>query len=243
VEEDSEIVVIPGQDGPVKLMTQSQWMKGCPEGGEQGFLFSLYNELSHDTCQCPNKCGYSIARNKGDFFLALVSQPQVPHGLVSQSLSQNDFFAYVQRLKGLVRKLCPRCNKLFCLACGESIAETQSKDEDILFHCPNLQGILLGVGLSALENKYSEQYSPASLGDASQSRSRNTKRRKMTTGNSSPASEIDDYEYGISGPVGKKAKGGTGYAGSQKEDVCVTQLPINPSFNHRPIDNRAGAGR
>ena len=75
VEEDPEIIVIPGQDGPVKLMTQSQWMKGCPEGGEQGFLFSLYNELSHDPCQCPNKCGYSIARNKGDFFPVFVSLP------------------------------------------------------------------------------------------------------------------------------------------------------------------------
>lgn len=74
VEEDSEIIVIPGQDGPVKLMTQSQWMKGCPEGGEQGFLFSLYNELSHDPCQCPNECGYSVARNKSHFFPVLVSQ-------------------------------------------------------------------------------------------------------------------------------------------------------------------------
>jgi len=75
VEEDPETIVIPGQDGPVKLMTQSQWMKGCPEGGEQGFLFSLYNELSRDPCQCPNKCGFSVARNKGDFFPVLVSQP------------------------------------------------------------------------------------------------------------------------------------------------------------------------
>ena len=73
VEEDPEIVIIPGQDAPVKSMTQSQWMKGCPEGGEQGFLFSLYNELSHDPCQCPNKCGYSVVRNKGDFFPVLVS--------------------------------------------------------------------------------------------------------------------------------------------------------------------------
>ena len=74
MEEDPETIAIPGQDGPVKLMTQSQWMKGCPEGGEQGFLFSLYNELSRDPCQCPNKCGFSVARNKGDFFPVLVSQ-------------------------------------------------------------------------------------------------------------------------------------------------------------------------
>ena len=86
VEEDPEIIVIPGQDGPVKLMTQSQWMKGCPEGGEQGFLFSLYNELSHDPCQCPNKCGYSVARNKGDFFPVIVSQP-TPRFIVVWSLN------------------------------------------------------------------------------------------------------------------------------------------------------------
>lgn len=87
-----------------------------------------------------------------------------------------------------------------------------------MFHCPNLQGILLGVGLFMLENKYTEQYSPVALDDVSQPKNRNPKRRKTDTGNSSPASEVDDYDY-ISGPVGKKAKGGTGYAGSQKEDV------------------------
>jgi len=125
----------------------------------------------------------------------------------------------VLRLKGLIRKLCPACKKLFCLACGEPIAEAQSKDEDILFHCPNLQGIILGVGLFTLENKYTEQYSPSALNDTLQTKSRNPKRRKTGTGNSSPASEVDDYDYGISGPVGKRAKGGTGYAGSQKEDV------------------------
>ena len=139
--------------------------------------------------------------------------------MFSQSLSQSDFSVYVQRLKGLVRKLCPTCNKLFCLACGEPITEAQSKGEDVLFHCPNLQGVLLGVGLFTLENKYTEQYSPAAHDDASQPKSRNPKRRKTGTGTSSPASEVDDYDYGISGPVGKKAKGGTGYAGSQKEDV------------------------
>ena len=128
----------------------------------------------------------------------------------------------MQRLKGLVRKLCPTCKKLFCLACGDPTTEAQSKDEDVLFHCPNLQGVLLGVGLFTLESKYTEQYSPAALADATQSKSRNPKRRKTRTGNSSPASEADDYDYGISGPIGKRAKGGTGYAGSQKEDVRST---------------------
>lgn len=86
MEEDPEIIVIAGQDGPVKLMTQSQWMKGCPEGGEQGFLFSLYNELSHGPCQCPGKCSYSVPRNKGDFFPVIVSQ-STPRFLMVWSLN------------------------------------------------------------------------------------------------------------------------------------------------------------
>ena len=150
--------------------------------------------------------------------------------MVSQYLSQNDFFSYVQRLKGLVRKLCPTCNKQFCLACGESIAKVHSKDEDILFHCPNLQGVLLGVGLFMLENKYTEQCSPLPVDEASQSKGRNTKRRKTGTGNSSPASEADDYDYGAPSPTGKKAKGGTGYAGSQREDVQFSLITRQSSL-------------
>ena len=46
VEEDPEVVLIPENMERVKLMTQGQWMKGCPEGGEQSFLFGLYSELS-----------------------------------------------------------------------------------------------------------------------------------------------------------------------------------------------------
>jgi hypothetical protein len=79
--------------------------------------------------------------------------------------------------------------------------------------------VLLGVGLFTLEEKYTEQYSSTTVDDASQPKGRNTKRRKTGTGNSSPASEADDYDYTIPGPVGKRAKGGTGYAGTQKEDV------------------------
>ena len=54
-------------------MTQGQWMKGCPEGGEQGFLFSLYQELSEGESRCPNGCSFSIKRRKSDFFAIFVS--------------------------------------------------------------------------------------------------------------------------------------------------------------------------
>lgn len=57
----------------VKLMSQGQWMKGCPEGGEQSYLFSLYSQLSGGESWCPNACGTSVKRKKSDFFAIFVS--------------------------------------------------------------------------------------------------------------------------------------------------------------------------
>lgn len=54
-------------------MTQGQWMKGCPEGGEQSFLFSLYQELTEGECRCPNGCRQTFPRHKRDFFPIFVS--------------------------------------------------------------------------------------------------------------------------------------------------------------------------
>lgn len=68
VEEEPELVEVLGQPSLIQLMTQGEWMKGCPEGGEQGFLFSLYSELSEGKCACPQGCGHSVTRNKSDFF-------------------------------------------------------------------------------------------------------------------------------------------------------------------------------
>ena len=76
IEEYPETLVIPGFTGTteaVNLLTQGQWMKGCPEGGEQSFLFSLYSQLSSPDCSCPQDCGAVISRSKGDFFAMYVS--------------------------------------------------------------------------------------------------------------------------------------------------------------------------
>lgn len=73
IEEDPELAYIPEMRENVKLMTQGQWMKGCPEGGEQSYLFSLYSQLSEGECSCPNDCGTSIKRKKSDFFAIFVS--------------------------------------------------------------------------------------------------------------------------------------------------------------------------
>lgn len=74
VEEEPEVVHIPGVNERVKLMTQGQWMKGCPEGGEQSFLFGLYSQLSEGQCTCPHSCGATVTRKKSDFFAIYVSE-------------------------------------------------------------------------------------------------------------------------------------------------------------------------
>ncbi|KAJ7591087.1 hypothetical protein C8J56DRAFT_934652 [Mycena floridula] len=203
VEEDMEMSeVIPEVKERTKLMTQGQWMKGCPEGGEQSFLFGLYSELSEGACPCPQGCKFSVTRKKSDFF-PLFSQ----------------FSTYIERLAKLVSKTCPECHSNFCFACGESVSADRVKrpsaaEDDPLFHCPNLQGVILGVGLSMIEQLFAEQSQEASEEKES---TRTTKRRKTTSPNSRDFDDEDDVYYaGAAGP-GKK-KGGIGYAGNQKED-------------------------
>lgn len=72
IEEDPELVQLKGYKEPVKLISQGQWMKGCPEGSEQTFLFGQYSELSEGACVCPENCGYSIPRQKSDFLVLYV---------------------------------------------------------------------------------------------------------------------------------------------------------------------------
>lgn len=48
-------------------------MKGCPEKGEQNFLFQLYSKFTDPVLPCPHDCGAKLPRNKGDFFALYVS--------------------------------------------------------------------------------------------------------------------------------------------------------------------------
>lgn len=92
-----------------------------------------------------------------------------------------------------------------------------STSSDPLFHCSNLQGVILGVGLAMLEQMFIEKNQDVS--DSKDQMTRNNKRRK-TNGPASHDIDEDDNLYYAHGSVqGKKAKGGTGYAGDQKEDV------------------------
>lgn len=114
---------------------------------------------------------------------------------------------------------------MFCFACGEPIngprflePSKAQDDRDLLFHCSNLQGIILGVGLAMLEQLYHDQLQNPLF---TENKARTSKRRKTDPVISTPMildPDDDDDNY-LSSPQGKKSKLGVGYAGDQKEDV------------------------
>lgn len=74
VEEEPETVTAPKSSVTLRILTQGQWMKGCPEGSEQSFLFSIYSGLRDGICRCPgDNCTYTIERSKDNFFAIFVS--------------------------------------------------------------------------------------------------------------------------------------------------------------------------
>lgn len=95
-------------------------------------------------------------------------------------------------------------------------------DENPLFHCSNLQGVILGVGLGMLEQLFSEQIRDVGV-PRSITENKNTKKRKVgPAGTINPLLDIDDDEDDVYyGAKGKKAKGGIGYAGNVREDVST----------------------
>ncbi|KAG6854764.1 hypothetical protein C0991_001191 [Blastosporella zonata] len=215
VEEQPETVTLPWFSEPVKLMTQGEWMKGCPEGGEQSFLFSLYSQLSEGECACPN-CGTTVKRNKSDFFTLFLTTPLVD----DQRHIQPNFSTYINQLQKVIRQTCRSCKSEFCLACSETAAADKTKRPDAgedhpLFHCPNIQGVILGVGLSMLEQLFIEQsQEPRERKDPN---SRTTKRRKTDAPVEIDEDDDEAYYGGLPGTK-KKQVGGVGYAGNLKED-------------------------
>lgn len=122
-------------------------------------------------------------------------------------------------------------------------------DDEAMFHCPNLQGVLLGVGLFMLERLHAEQYAPSTPAvDSSEEKSRKAKRRKTESPTPAPEYEPPFADYSSPSQVsfkntkGKKSTvGGIGYAGDLKEDVCL-QLSHLPQTKLTPeIDYRTGS--
>lgn len=115
---------------------------------------------------------------------------------------------------------------MYCLACGESYSSTEKPRpgigaDDTLFHCANLQGVLLGMGLSMVQKQYDNQGSIISPSPDEPDK----KKRKIDDVDASQTTpsqpvvppswnpHMDEY-YGTN-----KSKSGIGYAGTVKEDV------------------------
>lgn len=146
------------------------------------------------------------------------------HVLTGLSREQPDFGSYIDALRKTVQQKCTSCSAEFCLACGEPISRDKvhrpsaATDDNPLFHCSNLQGVILGVGLSMLEDAYTEtNVAAAGASESNSSKSTPAKKKRKLEG----TPEEDEEEYYGSGPKGKKAKGGIGYAGAVKEDVSA----------------------
>ncbi len=242
MEEEPETVKIPDYAQPLPLMTQGQWMKGCPEGAEQGFLFSLYSELSDGSCACPNQCGFSVTRNKRDFFAIYVID-FLSNFLLLKTLtySKPEFPAYVQHLKSFVRVRCRKCSSSFCLACGEPVTAERTQagvmalDENPLYHCSNLQGVILGVGLAMLENLFVQQSRDGSVLKTPDAKNAKKRKAEASTATPIPNPSFDDDEddtyFGVN-KGGKKAKGGIGYAGALREDVIMFYARLSQLANY-----------
>ncbi|OBZ70225.1 Baculoviral IAP repeat-containing protein 6 [Grifola frondosa] len=174
---------------------------------------SLYRELSEGRCSCPHGCGTSIARKKSDFFSLFSS-----------------FSAYIKHLQEIVTQKCRVCSKTYCFACGESSTverkrQTSPPEQDeSLFHCSNLQGIILGVGLAMLEKTFIDETQDSGEGKGhGQPASRTNKRRKVVPepvpfDMDEDDEDEEDEDYRLPVP-GRKPKVGTGYAGNIKEDT------------------------
>lgn len=73
---------------------------------------------------------------------------------------QTKFETYIAHLQSIVAICCPRCQMMFCLTCGDTIHKDQSQQQaktNPLFHCSDLQGVILGVGLYMLDQQFDQQ--------------------------------------------------------------------------------------
>lgn len=184
-------VVLQGKEYNAEQMTQAQWMQGCPEGSEQSHLFALYQALAETKPQCP-KCHQPAQESS--------------RGLLLTFESVQDYYDYVQEN---VQPTCSKCQVQYCIACQAPVIESQagsfnsvkqgkhSKTEANLWHCGELQAVLLGVGLAHVQQLTEEPAKRA----ADQVPIANKKTKVMD-------------EYGGN----YRVDNGTGYAGAPAED-------------------------
>lgn len=152
-------VVLPGSasDGTAKrvvickTMTISQWMSGCPEGGErqssraaekqrrslcavilageQGHLFQIYNMLSAEPMECSGQgCAQKYKRKAEDCFAMFVSAVETLQSLQRLiSRPQDDWADTLAHLRHTLPRKCPKCSAVTCLACGQPSTASAGK--------------------------------------------------------------------------------------------------------------------
>ncbi|WVQ77522.1 hypothetical protein IAR50_007208 [Cryptococcus sp. DSM 104548] len=186
--------------------------------GEQSFLFQLYNTLEEGKMACAGNCGHSFTRKNQDFFCLFPSFP-----------------LYTQYLASIIRPRCPKCSQITCLACGERVdrpsalrahanphESAQGKASggptlgmvafspaESLFHCANLQGAVLGIGLHMIDQNFTtgkDQARKAAVGGGGKV---TPPAKKRKTGSAEAEEDDDDAPAALKG---------TGYAGSLTED-------------------------
>ena len=83
---------------------------------------------------------------------------------------QPDFSEYVEHLRSVVAQQCPTCGNKFCACCGESYSKRDTASShlrfDTLFHCSDLQGVIIGMGLYMIDQKFEVQQKQSAEGTA-----------------------------------------------------------------------------
>ncbi|KAK4687368.1 hypothetical protein P7C73_g2746, partial [Tremellales sp. Uapishka_1] len=217
----------------VRVLGKQEWMSGCPEGNEQSFLFQLYSLLEEAEVGCSSNCGHVFKKYKSDFFALFP-----------------EFSTYTAHLASIICPTCPKCHAATCLACGRGPNSTtsrydlkafqekggvegQERDDDIgeldvLLHCLNVQGVIVGVGLQMLEKAFALPKTMQSPQSPPRKKQRPNVSDKLEVVNNQMAnlasgSDDEDNSDGFSA-VFAKASGsgpktkGVGYSGNDTED-------------------------
>ncbi|KAG9045669.1 hypothetical protein FS837_005881 [Tulasnella sp. UAMH 9824] len=232
VDEEPEYVQNAALGQKLPILTRGDWMRGCPEASEQTHLFSLYNKASEPSRKC-NACNTVIPIKKADLLTVYVSYKLRPHSdpqlnlLASLPPEQPTFELYTDSLRGNVVRKCPKCKQEVCLACGEIVSDADKNRAshqpkyDPLFHCSDLQGLLLGMGLYMIDNAYASEMLGTGGADGTDT-GRAAKKRRVDTsaddGHSSGNILSNMFGSNTATAAGKK-KSGTGYDGAVKEDM------------------------
>lgn len=124
-----------------------------------------------------------------------------------------------------------------CSACEDPVREPSpekggspdGKESKALFHCPTIQGAILGVALHMIEQEFGSQLRIAKPTGVPPAKKRKTsalgKLLNTMQGGDDDSSDSDGgYGFGGFGGRGQAAPKGTGYSGAAHEDVSTASV-------------------